>query len=123
MSGNSDTKHLSLQRHGGATDGSRSFTQEELAKSFRERFEKIVRTYPSGLAVKMGDEPLTYDELNRYANRIAHAILDRRGPGSEPIGLFFEKSIDLIAAIFVVLKAGKVYVVLDTSLPVERLQQ
>ena len=49
------------------------------------------------LAVKMGDESLTYDELNRYANRIAHAILDRRGLGSEPIALFFENSVDLIA--------------------------
>ena len=49
------------------------------------------------LSVKMGDESLTYDELNRYANRIAHAILDRRGLGSEPIALFFENSVDLIA--------------------------
>jgi acyl-CoA synthetase (AMP-forming)/AMP-acid ligase II len=45
----------------------------------------------------MGDESSTYDELNRYANRIAHAILDRRGLGSEPIALFFENSVDLIA--------------------------
>lgn len=73
-----------------------SFTQEEVELSIPERFEKIVRMYPNRLAVKMG-ESLTYDELNRYANRIAHAIFDRRGLGSEPIALFFENSVDLIA--------------------------
>lgn len=97
-----------------------SFTQEEVEQSIPERFEKIVRMYPNRLAVKMG-ESLTYDELNRYANRIAHAILEKRGLGSEPIALFFEKSIELVAAIFGVLKAGKFYVVLDPSFPSERL--
>ena len=120
MSGSSDPKHLSLQSHAGATDGFMSFTQEEVEQSIPERFEKIVRMYPNRLAVKMG-ESLTYDELNRYANRIAHAILEKRGLGSEPIALFFEKSIELVAAIFGVLKAGKFYVVLDPSFPSERL--
>ena len=43
--------------------------------SICERFERIVRRYPDRLAVKMGDRALTYDALNRYANRIARAIL------------------------------------------------
>jgi amino acid adenylation domain-containing protein len=98
------------------------FSKEDVETSIPARFEKIVRKHANRLAVKMGDESLTYDELNRYANRIAHTILDRRGPGSEPIGLFLGKSIDLIAAIFGVLKAGKFYVVLDPSFPDERLQ-
>ena len=77
--------------------------------------------YPNRLAVKMG-ESLTYDELNRYANRIAHAILEKRGLGSEPIALFFEKSIELVAAIFGVLKAGKFYVAIDPLSPEERIR-
>jgi amino acid adenylation domain-containing protein len=98
------------------------FPIEDVETSIPARFEKIVRKHANRLAVKMGDESLTYDELNRYANRIAHTILDRRGPGSEPIGLFFDNSVDLIAAIFGVLKAGKFYVVLDPLFPEERLQ-
>jgi amino acid adenylation domain-containing protein len=94
---------------------------EEIGQSVPDRFEKIVRTYPDRLAVKMGDRALTYDELNRTANRIARAILEKRGPGSEPIALLFEHGIDVIAAIFGVLKAGKFYVAIDPSFPLERI--
>jgi amino acid adenylation domain-containing protein len=98
------------------------FPIEDVATSIPARFEKIVQMHSARLAVKMGARSLTYDELNRYANRIARAILEKRGFGSEPIALFFEKSIELVAAIFGVLKTGKFYVVLDPSFPPERLQ-
>ncbi len=97
------------------------FPKEEIEQSMPARFEKIVRMYPGRLAVKMGGRALTYGELNRYANRIAHGILQKRGPGSEPIVLLFEHSIEVIAAIFGVLKAGKFYVALDPTFPLERI--
>jgi amino acid adenylation domain-containing protein len=98
------------------------FPIEDVESSIPARFEKVARTFADRLALKMGEKSLTYDELNRYANRIARAILDRRGFESEPITLLFEQSVDLVAAIFGVLKAGKFYVVLDPSFPEERLQ-
>ena len=76
------------------------FPIEDVETSIPARFEKIVRSYPNNLAVKMGQRSLTYEELNRYANRIARAIVEKRGLGSEPIGLFFAHSADLVAAIF-----------------------
>jgi amino acid adenylation domain-containing protein len=93
------------------------FRQEEIEQSIPERFEKIVRRYSDRLAVKMGDRALTYDQLNQAANRIARAILEKRGSGSEPIALLFEHGIDVIAVIFAVLKAGKFYVALNPSFP------
>jgi amino acid adenylation domain-containing protein len=93
------------------------FPIEDIETSIPARFEKIVRMYPDRLAVKMGDRALTYDELNRYANRVARAILGLRGVGSEPIGLFFEHGADIVAAILGTLKAGKFYVALDPSSP------
>ncbi len=89
-------------------------------QSIPARFEQIVRMYPNRLAVKAGYHTLTYDELNRYANRIAHTILEKRGPGSEPIALLFEHGIDAIAAIFAVLKAGKFFLVLNPASPEHR---
>jgi amino acid adenylation domain-containing protein len=97
------------------------FDNQEVDHSISDRFEKIVRQYPDRLAVKMGDRSLTYDQLNRTANRIARSILEIRGRGSEPIALLFEHGIDVIAAIFGVLKAGKFYVALDPSFPRQRL--
>ena len=96
------------------------FSKEEIDQSISARFEKIVRMYPNRLAVKMGDRALTYEELNRYANRISRAILEQRGPGSEPIALLFEHGIDAIAAIFAVLKAGKFFLALNPASPEER---
>lgn len=104
---------------------SNSFTGSlngEVERSIPERFEKIARRYPDRLALKMGERSLTYDELNRYANRIARTILDKRGPGSEPIAFLFEHGIDIIAALYGVLKAGKFYIALDPTFPVERLR-
>jgi amino acid adenylation domain-containing protein len=95
--------------------------EEGTEKSLAERFEKIVRLYPHRLAVKAGNRSLTYEALNRAANRIAHAILAKRGAGNEPVALLFEQGIDVIIAIFAVLKAGKFYVALDASFPEERM--
>jgi len=102
------------------TDTFVTFEQEYLEKSIPERFEKIVAKYPDGLALKMGDRSLTYDELNKTINRIARAILENRGQGSEPIALLFEHGIDVIAAIFGTLKAGKFYIALDPAFPPHR---
>jgi len=96
------------------------FSKEDVEKSIPERFEKVVRMYPDRLAIKMGDRASTYDELNKAANRIGHAILGKRGPGSEPIALLFEHGIDMIPAMLGVLKAGKFYLGLDPSFPQER---
>ena len=96
------------------------FAKADVGTSIPERFEKIVRIYPERLAVKDKERSLTYDQFNRAANRIARAILANRGEGSEPIAILFEHGIDGIVAIFGVLKAGKFYVALDRSVPLEK---
>jgi amino acid adenylation domain-containing protein len=96
------------------------FPVEDVETSIPERFEQMVRLYPDQLAVKMGDRALTFEELNGATNRIAHAILEKRGPGSEPIALLFEHGIDVIAAIFGVLKAGKFFIALNPAFPEPR---
>ena len=93
---------------------------EEFDTSISARFEKIVRMYPERLAVKDRGRSLTYDQLNRAANRIAHAVLAERGDSSEPIPLLFQHGIDMLPAILAVLKAGKFYLGLDPAFPEER---
>ena len=97
------------------------FGKEEIEQSIPCRFEEIVRLYSERLAVKVGNRALTYEQLNRVANRIARTILEKRGGGSEPIALVLEHGINVIAAIFAVLKAGKFYVAIDPSFPPERI--
>jgi len=96
------------------------FGRDEIEQSIPERFEKIVRNYPERIAVKEGGRIMTYAELNATANRLAQAILARQGNKAEPIGLLFEKSAALMAAMLGVLKAGKFFILLDSSFPKAR---
>jgi amino acid adenylation domain-containing protein len=93
------------------------FTKDEVEQSIPDRFEKIARLYPDRLAVKTREQALAYADLNRAANRVARAILEKRGEGYEPIALLLENDAPMIAAILGALKAGKIYVPLDTSYP------
>jgi amino acid adenylation domain-containing protein len=97
------------------------FKKEEIEQSIPDRFEQIVRKYPNRLAVKTKDHELTYDQLNRVANRVARAILAHYGKGQEQVALLLEHDAPVIAAMIGVLKAGKVYVPLDPSYPRKRL--
>src|SRR5687768_14608307 len=51
------------------------FPMEDVETSIPARFEKIVRMYPDRVAVKFGDQSVTYAELNAHANRIARMLL------------------------------------------------
>src|SRR5262245_34604732 len=93
----------------------------EIEQSIPDRFEEIVRRYPDRCAVKAGVRALTYDQLNRAANRIAHAIIARHGERSEPIALLFENAVESIPAFFGALKARKCAVSLAPSFPPTRL--
>ena len=97
------------------------FKKEEIEQSIPARFEQQVAKYPDRLAVKARSHQLTYDELNKAANRVARAILAQRGECNEPIALLLEKGTPLSATILGVLKAGKIYVPLDPSYPRARI--
>jgi amino acid adenylation domain-containing protein len=98
------------------------FTKAEIEQSIPARFEQQVRRYPDRLAVKTRTQTLTYDALNRLANRVAHAILALRGAGEEPVALLCAQGALAIAALLGVLKARKFYVPLDPSHPQARLR-
>jgi amino acid adenylation domain-containing protein len=98
------------------------FKKEEIEQSIPQRFEKIVHQYPDRPAVKTKKHSLTYNELNRAANRVARAILAERGAKQEPVALLMEHDAPVIAGILGSLKAGKFYVPLDPSLPHARIK-
>jgi amino acid adenylation domain-containing protein len=93
------------------------FAERETQQSIAERFESQVALHGGRVAVKTRRHEITYAELNQRANRIARAILERRGEGSEPVGLMLEHEAPSTAAILGVLKAGKFYVPLDSANP------
>src|SRR5439155_3996037 len=97
------------------------FQREEIEQSIPQRFEQQVQRYPDRIAVETRTHQLTYAALNRLANRIAHAILSQRRRENEPVALLLDQGASAIAAVFGVLKAGKIYVPLDPSYPFARI--
>ena len=94
-----------------------AFENSAIEQSIAARFEQQVAHYADRLAVVTPELQFTYVELNRNANRIARAVLTHLGESEEPVALLFEHGAVLMAAIFGVLKAGKIYVSLDPGEP------
>jgi len=90
--------------------------------ALHRRFEAQAARTPDAVAVTMGEQRLTYGELNRRANRLAHR-LRALGVGLEtPVPLCVERSPDLVIGILGILKAGGGYVPIDPSYPAERIE-
>ena len=70
------------------------FKKEEVEQSIPDRFEQMVHLYPNRLAVKTKEHALTYDELNKAANRVARTILNTYGEKQNPVTLLFEHPVD-----------------------------
>jgi non-ribosomal peptide synthetase component F len=98
------------------------FKKEEIEQSIPERFERMVRKFPERIAIKTKNRQVTYAELNQAANRVAQAILAQRGEVQEPIALLLPKGAPLVVAILGTLKAGKMFVLLDPTLPHARIR-
>jgi amino acid adenylation domain-containing protein len=97
-------------------------TQTPVSKfCLHERFESQVDRVPNNIAVIFEDQQLSYAELNTRADKLAH---DLQILGVKPevrVGIYLERSCDLIIAILAVLKAGGAYLPLDPAFPRERL--
>jgi surfactin family lipopeptide synthetase C len=86
-----------------------------------EQVAVVARATPEKRAVAASDGSLTYGELDRLANQLAHRLL-RAGitPGT-PVGLFVERSTAMLVGILGILKAGCAYVPLDPTYPAQRI--
>src|SRR5215470_5272126 len=86
-----------------------------------ELFEEQVKKSPDAIAVVLEDQQLTYRELNRRANQLAH-YLRKLGVGPEVlVGICMDRSLEMIIGLLGILKAGGAYVPLDPEYPKERL--
>jgi amino acid adenylation domain-containing protein/non-ribosomal peptide synthase protein (TIGR01720 family) len=89
--------------------------------ALHQRFEARAAQRPTDVAVTCEGESLTYGELNARANRLARR-LRALGVGPESrVGLCAERSLELVAGVLAIVKAGAAYVPLDPAYPADRL--
>ena len=89
--------------------------------SVHSLFEEQARRTPTAPAIIFGDASLSYDALNRRANRLARRLQKFGVTRDLPVGICLERSFDMVIALLAILKAGGAYVPLDPSYPTERL--
>lgn len=91
-------------------------------KSVLDLFYEKVRTYGDKKAVVLMKSSITYEQLDRMSSMLAKRLEDMGvGPGDFVL-LYVQKSIEMVVAVFAVLKIGAVYVPVDTRYPKERIE-
>jgi amino acid adenylation domain-containing protein len=96
-------------------------TAYPMDKCVHELFEAQVERTPEAMALAFEDHTLSYAELNRRANRLAHYLRDLGVEPDERVAICVERSIEMIVGLLAILKAGGAYVPLDPAYPPERL--
>ncbi len=91
------------------------------SKLVTHAFEAQVERTPNAIAITGKERQLTYAELNSRANQLAHYLRARGVTQETPVGIYLERSPELIVALLGVLKSGGAYVPLDTHAPKDRL--
>ena len=90
-------------------------------KCIHELFELQVEKNPDATALVYENEQLSYDELNRRSNQLAHYLISQ-GVGPEVrVGICVDRSIEMLVGILGILKSGGAYVPIDPNYPIERI--
>ncbi|MCX8132089.1 MAG: amino acid adenylation domain-containing protein [Clostridia bacterium] len=90
-------------------------------RNWTELFEIQAEKTPESIAAVCGNSSLTYQELNEYSNQLAHYLSDH-GVGQESIvGIYIDRSTEMLIALLGIHKAGAAYLPMDPIFPKERL--
>lgn len=107
-------QNISIPLGAGGENG-QSFTLSKL-------FENQALKTPNSTAIIFGSQNFSYQQINERANQIAHKLIEKGVQPNTFVGMFLERTPDLIASILGVLKTGAAYLPLDTMNPTERLK-
>ena len=85
-------------------------------------FEEQVKRTPNNIAIVLGDTRITYDELNKLANRKANFLISKGVEKENYVGIIVNsKTIERIVDIFAIIKSGAAYIAVEPTFPRERI--
>ena len=90
-------------------------------KRLHELFESQATLTPDNVALIFENETMSYEELNDKANRLAHYLVEAGITPGTHVGVYLERSFELLIAVLAVMKSGGVYVALEPGYPQNRL--
>ncbi|WP_166922948.1 non-ribosomal peptide synthetase [Flavobacterium poyangense] len=91
------------------------------ANTIHSVFEMQAASNPDNLFSIDSQSQFTYGEVNERSNRLAHYLQEKNDTKNVVIGVYLERSNDLIISILAILKAGGTFLMIDTTLPPERI--
>ncbi|MBN2829387.1 MAG: amino acid adenylation domain-containing protein [Candidatus Cloacimonetes bacterium] len=93
-----------------------------LDQTIHSLFEKNAEEIPDLTALVEANYSITFSELNRRANRIAHKLIEEGVKLETPVAIFLPRGIDFTVCMIAVLKAGGCFIALEVDLPAARIQ-
>lgn len=90
-------------------------------ETIAQLFEQQVKKTPDAVAVAFANQEMSYRELNRQANQLAHYLRSIGIHSEARVGLWMERSVEMIVSMLAIMKAGGVCVALDNRYPRERI--
>ncbi|TBV04729.1 non-ribosomal peptide synthase/polyketide synthase, partial [Stutzerimonas kirkiae] len=102
-------------------DWNRTEAQYPSDQCIHQLIEAQAEKTPGAVAVIFADQELTYQELNRKANQLAHKLRELGVGPDVLVGIAVERSLEMVIGLLAILKAGGAYVPLDPEYPRERL--
>ncbi|MER2513276.1 MAG: non-ribosomal peptide synthase/polyketide synthase [Nitrosomonas ureae] len=111
----SESERKQLKTWGGNT------WRSESTEPVHRLFERQANARPNAPALIFGDSELSYAELNRRANQLAHRLIALGIKPESRVGIAVERSVEMIVGLLAALKTGAAYVPLDPDYPQGRL--
>ena len=93
------------------------------SRCLHEQFEEQVERCEEAVAVVCGERELTYGELNRRANQLAHHLREHGVGRGQRVALYVGRSLEMLVGLLGIQKSGAAYVPLDPGYPEERIRQ
>ncbi|MBC8999815.1 non-ribosomal peptide synthase/polyketide synthase [Pseudomonas sp. N40(2020)] len=91
------------------------------AECVQQAFALQAQQTPHAIALIIGEDVLTYGELDARANQLAHKLIEAGVGADQLVGIAVERSVEMIVGLLAILKAGGAYVPLDPAYPEDRL--
>src|SRR5262249_35257332 len=109
------------ERHSVIEDWNATAATYPKDRCIHELFGEQAAKTPDAVAVVYQDSALTYGELDRRSNQLAHYLRGLRVGPATVVGLCVERSLEMVIGMLGILKAGGAYLPLDPNYPSERL--
>jgi amino acid adenylation domain-containing protein len=116
-----DLTMLGSEERAGLVEGWNRTGAEMPTVCVHRLFEAQVARTPGAVALIDGERQVTFAELDRFANRVAHRLRGLGADAETPVGICAERSLEMVAGLLGVLKAGAAFVPLDPYHPPDRL--